>query len=218
MKFYQVDAFTDKPYKGNPAAICFPMRDYSDRELIEIAMEMNLSETAFLWSIDNTTYKLRWFTPEMEVDLCGHATLAAAHVLWGESIVKQGEKIVFETLSGYLEAYQSDGWIELDFPKGELEVSEGDKNLLSAFNNPLAIVSDKIAYVVELSSEEEVQTYQPDFELLKRAEREEIIITSKSNNPSYDFVSRFFGPAIVLMKTLQRVLHIVIWHPIGRKS
>ncbi len=199
MKFYQVDAFADQPYSGNPAAICFPERPYTEDEMIQIAMEMNLSETAFLWknATGEAHYKLRWFTPEMEVDLCGHATLASAHVLWEEGIVDEEASIYFETLSGQLIAKQSDGWIELDFPKGHLSPSEGDPALLKAFEAcPIRIMADDIAYVVEFDSEEFIRNYQPDLALLKQAKREEIIVTSRSSDNAYDFVSRFFGPAI----------------------
>lgn len=196
MKFYQVDAFANEPYKGNPAAICFPEKSYEDSELIEIAMEMNLSETAFLWLQNDGSYNLRWFTPTIEVELCGHATLAAAHVLWSESIVDKTNAIRFNTLSGELFATYNDTWIELDFPKGELVSSSGDDVISEAFPKAINMVCDKIAYVIELESEEAILSYQPNFELLKKAEREEIIITSRSGNPEYDFVSRFFGPAI----------------------
>lgn len=199
MKFYQVDAFAEQAYSGNPAAICFPERAYTEDEMIQIAMEMNLSETAFLWKNDTgeAHYKLRWFTPEMEVELCGHATLASAHVLWEEGLVDKEASIYFETLSGQLIAKQNDGWIELDFPKGTLLPSEGDAALLKAFEaSPINIMADDIAYVVEFDSEEYIRNYEPDLALLKQAKREEIIVTSRSIDATYDFVSRFFGPAI----------------------
>lgn len=196
MKFYQVDAFANEPYKGNPAAICFPEKSYEESELIEIAMEMNLSETAFLWLETDGSYNLRWFTPTTEVDLCGHATLAAAHVLWSEAIVDKTKAIHFNTLSGLLIASYNDAWIELDFPKGKLVSTSGDDVIAEAFPKAIEMACDEIAYVIELESEEAVLSYQPNFEHLKKAEREEIIITSRSKNPKYDFVSRFFGPSI----------------------
>lgn len=102
MRIFQVDSFTDTPFKGNPAAVCILEQDYDDLILLNIAMEMNLSETAFLKQISENEYNLRWFTPETEVSLCGHGTLAAAHILWENNIVKENQEIYFNTLSGTL--------------------------------------------------------------------------------------------------------------------
>lgn len=197
MKIYQVDAFANERYKGNPAAICFPTERLSSEDMIQIAMEMNLSETAYLWKKDDDRYDLKWFTPEMEVSLCGHATLASAHVLWSKGLVPEDTSIRFDTLSGELIATKNKEWIVLDFPVGKLENSTGDETLIEALGvQPTQIASDPITYVVEVATPEEVMKCTPNLELLKKAEREEVIVTSKSTDDTYDFVSRFFGPAI----------------------
>lgn len=115
MKIYQADAFTEQPYKGNPAAVCI-MEEYpAERWMQDVAAEMNLAETAFLVP-HNDGYKLRWFTPNSEVDLCGHATLASAHILWEKGFIRPDQEAVFYTKSGLLSAKISDGWIQLNFP------------------------------------------------------------------------------------------------------
>jgi len=197
MKIYQVDAFTDVEFKGNPAAICILEKNYEDSVLQNIAMEMNLSETAFIKQTSDNEFNLRWFTPETEVALCGHATLASAHLLWENKAVEENEIIKFNTLSGTLMAKKSGEWIELNFPKGTLKKSKGDSFLLNAFSIlPNAIYEDDIAYLLEFNDEEQISILKPDLNMLKKARKEEIIVTSKSNNANYDFVSRFFGPAI----------------------
>lgn len=197
MRIYQVDAFTNIQFKGNPAAICFSEKEYDDSILQNIAMEMNLSETAFIKKISDNEFNLRWFTPETEVSLCGHATLASAHILWENKLVEEDKEIFFNTLSGILIAKKKGEWIELDFPKGKLKKSEGDIFLLNTFSiSPQNIYEDDIVYLLEFNNEEEISLLKPDFNILKKARKEEIIVTSKSNNLNYDFVSRFFGPAI----------------------
>lgn len=197
MRIYQVDAFTDVEFKGNPAAICILEKDIEDSVLQNIAMEMNLSETAFIKEIGDNEFNLRWFTPEIEIHLCGHATLASAHILWEIGLVDEKESINFHTLSGELIAKRKNEWIELDFPKGYLEKSEGDDYLFEALNiSPINIYEDDIVYVLEYNNEQEIINLKPDYNLLKKANKEEVIVTSKSDNDNYDFISRFFGPAI----------------------
>jgi len=197
MKIYQVDAFTSTEFKGNPAAICILEKDYEDSILQNIAMEKNLSETAFIKQTSENEFNLRWFTPETEVNLCGHGTLASAHILWENNIVQEEKTIHFNTLSGMLTAKKNNEWIELNFPKGNLKRSEGDTFLLNALSiSPANIYEDDIVYLLEFNTEEDIAHLRPDFAMLKKARKEEIIVTSKSNNESYDFVSRFFAPAI----------------------
>lgn len=197
MKIYQVDTFTDVAFKGNAAAVCILEKDYDDLTLKNIAMEMNLSETAFLSQVSDNEFNLRWFTPETEVSLCGHGTLASAHLLWENKIVEESETIYFNTLSGILTAKKNEKWIELDMPKGILKKSDGDGYLLDSLGiSPKYIYEDEIVYLLEFSSEEEIIKLKPDFNLLKKARKEEIIVTCISTNENYDFVSRFFGPAI----------------------
>jgi len=197
MKIYQVDAFTNVEFKGNPAAICILEKEYEDSILQNIAMEMNLSETAFIKQTSENEFNLRWFTPETEVTLCGHATLAASHLLWENNIVEENKTIHFNTLSGTLIAKKKDEWIELNFPKGNLKECEGDASLLNSFAiKPKNIYEDDIVYLLEFDNEEQIYLLKPDFNMLKKARKEEIIVTSKANNGDYDFVSRFFAPAI----------------------
>lgn len=197
MKIYQIDTFTDMPFKGNAAAVCILENDYDNLTLTNIAMEMNLSETAFLRQVSDNKFDLRWFTPEIEVTLCGHGTLASAHILWENKIVNENELIYFNTLSGILTAKKEKDWIELNMPMGNLKESDGDSFLFDALKiPPKFIYEDEIVYLLEYSSEEEIAQLNPNFELLKKSRKEEVIVTSKSNNGDYDFVSRFFGPAI----------------------
>ncbi len=198
MKIYQVDSFANEIFKGNPAAVCIlENSNYEDIFLQNVAMEMNLSETAFLKKVSSNEYNLRWFTPEVEVELCGHATLASAFVLWEKGIVEKSETICFNTLSGILKAKYYEGWIELDLPRGFLKKSEGDKNLISAFEKkPLNVYEDELYYLLEYENEKDVLEMNPDLSILKNARKKEIIVTSKSEKPEYDFISRFFAPAI----------------------
>jgi PhzF family phenazine biosynthesis protein len=196
MKIYEVDSFTDTQFKGNPAAVCILEKDYEDSVLQDIAMEMNLSETAFIKKVSDNKFNLRWFTPKTEVSLCGHATLASAYILWENNLVED-EEIFFDTLSGILIAKKKGEWIELDLPKGKLKKSEGDEFLLNSFSiSPKNIYESDIVYLLEFNKEEEIALLNPDFNLLRKARKEEIIVTSKSNNVNYDFVSRFFAPSI----------------------
>jgi predicted PhzF superfamily epimerase YddE/YHI9 len=196
VKIYQVDSFTSIQFKGNPAAVCILEREYEDSVLQNIAMEMNLSETAFIKKVSGNEFNLRWFTPTTEVTLCGHATLASAHILWENNLV-QNEEIFFNTLSGTLTAKRNNEWIELDMPKGKVNRSEGDSYLLDAFSEaPQGIYEDDLVYLLQFNSEEEILSLNPDFNILKKAGKKEVIVTSKSSSADYDFVSRFFAPAI----------------------
>src|SRR5207245_11305155 len=115
MTIYQVDSFTDKPFSGNPAGVCITDEMRDEGWMQNVAREMNLSETAFLHK-QAEGYNLRWFTPAVEVELCGHATLASAHVLWELRLLKPGEEAIFHTLSGLLAAHQEGKWMEMNFP------------------------------------------------------------------------------------------------------
>ncbi|HEY2154366.1 MAG TPA: PhzF family phenazine biosynthesis protein [Isosphaeraceae bacterium] len=195
----QVDAFTDTPFRGNPAAVCLTPGPVDEGWMKAVAREMNLSETAFLHPIDEG-FSLRWFTPAVEVDLCGHATLASAHVLWQEGVIPASEPALFKTGSGMLSATRGDdGWITLDFPatpviraaqRSEIEALETalGTELRSAWMNAFDML-------VELDSEAAVRGLRPDFTRLKRFAVRGIIATSRASTPGYDFVSRFFAPA-----------------------
>jgi PhzF family phenazine biosynthesis protein len=161
----------------------------------QVASEMNLSETAFILK-QGDTYKLRWFTPALEVDLCGHATLASAHILWETGAVSAGSEIQFDTLSGTLRAQQRGDWIELDFPVEPAHAIEAPENLLDALGaTPLWVGKNRMDYMVELDSEEAVRSLAPNFSSLAKVPCRGVIVTSVAESQDYDFVSRFFGPA-----------------------
>jgi PhzF family phenazine biosynthesis protein len=195
LKITQVDAFTSQPFRGNPAAVCIlpQPRDGSWMQLV--AREMNLSETAFLHH-QNDGYGLRWFTPAVEVALCGHATLASAHVLWEEGHLPSGEPARFHTQSGLLTASRAAGWIELDFPAVVEEPAALPSGLEEALGVKARYVSrNRFDYLVELESEEVVRGVKPDFGVLRMFAVRGIMVTSRSASPEYDFVSRYFAPA-----------------------
>lgn len=172
----------------------------SDSWMQGMAMEMNLSETAFLLKIEEG-FSLRWFTPKTEVSLCGHATLASAHILWEEHLLQPEEKAIFNTKSGKLIATKIGEWIEMDFPSRSVESADTPRSLIEALNiKPLPtsqyIHSGELLYLIEVESEDEVKELTPDFGILKSEKARAIIVTSISKSGSYDFVSRFFAPAI----------------------
>jgi len=191
----QVDAFTDKPYGGNPAAVCILPEARSCEWMQSVAQEMNLSETAFLQKAADG-YKLRWFTPAIEVELCGHATLASAHVLWEAGHLQHDEQARFHTLSGLLTATRKDEWIELDFPAKLAQAAKAPVGLLEALgiNAPLYVGKNQFDYLVEVASESDVAGMQPNFSLLKTLGVRGIIVTSRAEMSGFDFVSRFFAP------------------------
>jgi PhzF family phenazine biosynthesis protein len=192
----QVDAFTDKPFTGNPAAVCILESLRDDKWLQNIAREMNLSETAFLLKhLDG--YDLRWFTPDVEVDLCGHATLASAHVLWEDGHLKPDEKAQFFTRSGLLTAKLKDGWIEMDFPvEPENKVAPPPELVTALGVIPTYVGKNRFDYLIEIESENVLRTMQPDFILLKTIPMRGVIVTARSLSKKYDFISRFFAPAV----------------------
>ncbi|AFY49415.1 phenazine biosynthesis protein PhzF family [Nostoc sp. PCC 7524] len=193
----QVDAFTDKPFAGNPAAVCVLPTPQSDEWMQNVAQEMNLSETAFLVKQDDG-FNLRWFTPTTEVPLCGHATLASAHVLWSEGHLSAGETAQFHTKSGLLIAKQQGEWIELDFPVTHSQVTVAPPELSEALGIPLkSVLQNYLGYLVEVESEDLVRQMQPNFQQLKTLPMADVIVTSTTHPDSkYDFVSRFFAPGL----------------------
>ncbi|HKS83088.1 MAG TPA: PhzF family phenazine biosynthesis protein, partial [Candidatus Acidoferrales bacterium] len=191
----QVDAFTDKPFAGNPAAICLLDEPRSEPWMRAVAREMNLSETAFLVRHADA-FNLRWFTPAIEVDLCGHATLASAHVLWEQGHLQLDEAARFHTRSGLLEAKKNGPWIEMNFPSTPAKpIGRVDALETALGATPKFTGQSRFDYLVELASEEEARALAPDFGLLRRLPVRGIIITSQSSSTEYDFVSRFFAPA-----------------------
>jgi len=194
IRSFQVDAFADKQFKGNPAGVCLLYEELPEKVMQAIAAENNLSETAFLYKTA-AGYNLRWFTPTMEVDLCGHATLASAHILWQEGMLRENEMINFYTKSGLLTAHKKDNWIELDFPVSFEEERILPQEAVRALNiEPKHTVFSQTRYIVELASEKEVLNCNPDFKALKNYDT--IVITSRGSETSnYDFVSRTFAPS-----------------------
>ncbi len=194
MKIYQVDAFSEKPFSGNPAGVCILSERLDEKLMQNIAREMNLSETAFLIK-ESEEYNLRWFTPNSEVDLCGHATLASAHILWEKGYLRKDQEAKFSTRSGLLTAKMNSGWIELNFPAVLEEKTEPPAELLEALGVETSYIGkNKFDYLVEVESEEIVATMKPDFMRLSKVPARGVIVTSKARE--YDFVSRFFAPEV----------------------
>ncbi len=195
MRLLQVDAFTSEPFKGNPAAVCLLDRERDDVWMQSVAAEMNLSETAFLLPRDDG-FSLRWFTPVIEVALCGHATLASAHALWEENVLGASETARFHTQSGLLTASRAGEWIELDFPAMFEQASDPPAALLESLgvSVPVYVGRNRFDYLVELESEDAVRRLDPDHAQLRGVPVRGVIVTSRSANPDFDFVSRFFAP------------------------
>ena len=193
----QVDAFTNQRFKGNPAAVCVLETAMEDQWMQSLAQEMNLSETAFLVKQD-LHYALRWFTPTTEVPLCGHATLASAHVLWTEGYASTGQAINFETKSGFLTAKYQDNWIELNFPANRSQDIPPIMKLEDALGLRIKTFAyNSLGYLVELQSSQQVERLQPNFSLLNQLPMGKVIVTSLAeDNSEYDFVSRFFAPGV----------------------
>jgi PhzF family phenazine biosynthesis protein len=195
IKIYQVDAFTDEPFSGNPAAVCLLPQSREAAWMQAVAKEMNLSETAFLLKQEDG-YNLRWFTPAVEVDLCGHATLASAHILWETGLLRREERARFHTRSGLLTAASQGGEIELNFPAKTDEPADAPPGLLEALKVRAQYVGkSKFDYLVQVDSEETVRRLNPDFPALKTLPVRGVIVTSQATTPGFDFVSRFFAPA-----------------------
>jgi PhzF family phenazine biosynthesis protein len=195
LDLYQVDAFADRPFAGNPAAVCLLPEPRDARWMQDVAREMNLSETAFLDPVADG-FNLRWFTPAIEVELCGHATLASAHVLWETGKLGEGETARFHTLSGLLTADRRGEWIELDFPARRAEEMEPPAGLLAALGatGPRFVGKSRYDYFLELATEDAVRAMTPEFQALKSLPVRGVIVTARSSSAAFDFVSRFFAP------------------------
>jgi PhzF family phenazine biosynthesis protein len=196
LDIYQVDAFTSAPFKGNPAGVCITEQPLSEELMFSIAQEMAVSETAFL-TLSNMN--LRWFTPEIEVKLCGHGTLAMTHILVERGDLNIGESVTFQTLSGPLNAAVLEDGIELDFPQTNLQLDQ-------EFNVPLLEAlgikpQDIAAYgefdskvFIQVNSESTVLGLTPNFDAMKRLQGRGAVVTAPSNDESLDFISRYFAP------------------------
>lgn len=193
----QVDAFADRPFAGNPAAVCLLSAPGDPQWMQQVAREMNLAETAFLVR-RRDGFDLRWFTPAVEVDLCGHATLASAHVLWEEGHLQPAEIVRFHTRSGVLTASRQGSLIWLDFPATPAQPAATPIELERGLGKSASIKyvgRTPFDYLVELKSEAEVRSLAPDMSELVQLPVRGVIVTARSTDGSYDFVSRFFAPA-----------------------
>jgi len=193
---YTVDAFTDRMFAGNPAGVCLLENAAAADWMQDVAREMNLSETAFLAPHPGDGFDLRWFTPAVEVDLCGHATLASAHVLWESDTLDARATARFHTHSGVLTACRRGAWIELDFPAKREQAAEPPAGLLEALGvrRPLHVGRNAFDYLIELDSEAAVRAARPDLAKLATIEARGVIVTSRAASNGCDFVSRFFAP------------------------
>jgi len=190
-----VDAFTDRHFGGNPAAVTILKEAAAEEWMRNVAREMNLSETAFLTPHDGG-YNLRWLTPAVEVDLCGHATVASAHVLWEDGHLPQGRQARFYSRSGLLTADRKGEWIELDFPAKLAEPAEPPAELLPSLGVTAArfVGRNAFDYLVEIDSEEQLRALSPDHSTLRKIPVRGVIVTAGTKGGEFDFVSRFFAP------------------------
>ena len=190
----QVDAFTGKPFAGNPAAVCILAEPATIEWMKNVAAEMNVSETAFLVPRADE-FDLRWFTPAVEVDLCGHATLASAHVLWESGRLAVEAEARFHTRSGLLTARREGTWIQMDFPAEPAQAVQSPPELTEALGvEPTFVGKNRFDYLVEVASAATVHELRPNIALLETLEGRGVIVTSRSDTGTHDFVSRFFAP------------------------
>jgi PhzF family phenazine biosynthesis protein len=195
MKTFIVDSFTDKPFFGNPAGVCILDNEIPDDLMLKIAREINHSETAFLLKKENR-YNLRWYTPKTEVNLCGHATLATAHILFDTGLTEKESPLEFDTKSGVLTARYINGLIELNFPQLFVRKCESNEIIERAFDiKPVLVSKNDDLYLIEIDDTEKLKQLKPDFQLLQRSDRGEFLITARSHD-GFDFHSRFFGPGV----------------------
>jgi PhzF family phenazine biosynthesis protein len=197
IRIYQVDSFTNVPFKGNPAGVCLLDEPADDAWMQHVAAEMNLSETAFVLQREDGAADLRWFTPAIEVELCGHATLATAHILWETGILSPDTRARFHTASGLLTADRKSDRIELDFPANPPEAAKPPPGLLDALGVTAAYVGKtRFDYLVEAEDAGVVRSAAPDFRKLKHLDARGVMITARSDDDEFDFVSRFFAPGV----------------------
>lgn len=195
-RFSQIDAFTDRPFAGNPAAVCVLPAPRDAGWMQQVASEMNLAETAFLVRRAEG-YDLRWFTPAAEVDLCGHATLASAHLLWEEGHLHRAEAATFHTRSGVLSAKRQGDMIWLDFPATPAQPAIMLPDLERAIGASIKYLGrTAFDYLVEIESEAKVRALEPDLTLLARLPVRGVVVTALSDDRGHDFVSRFFAPRL----------------------
>src|SRR3989475_2162579 len=194
LRIVQVDAFASRPFSGNPAAVCILPGPRDERWMQDVALEVSFAETAFPHQ-ENCGYRLGWFAPAVEVALCGHASLASAHVLWEERHLPAGRQARFHTQSGLLTADRAGDWIELDFPSTPPTAAPAPAGLATALGvTPRWVGRSTFDYIAEIDSEDAVRRLAPDLMAVARVEARGIIVTSRGGTSGYDFVSRFFAP------------------------
>jgi PhzF family phenazine biosynthesis protein len=190
-----IDAFTDKPFGGNPAAVCLLEHPADEHWMKLVAREMNLSETAFLYPIEGG-FALRWLTPAVEVKLCGHATLASAFTLWETGVLKPDEAVRFHTLSGWLTCRRDGEWMAMDFPAKRCVPCAAPTGLAEALGCELVACGlNGMDYLVEVANETVLRALNPNFSALSLLPVRGVIVTCRSESPEFDFISRFFAPA-----------------------
>ena len=197
MELFTVDAFTAQPFTGNPAGVCLLDGPRETAWMGAVAREMNLSETAFLLR-EGPHWRLRWFTPRVEVDLCGHATLGTAHVLREKGLLLPGETVRFHTRSGELTASAEEDRLVLNFPAKEITACPPPEGLLEALGvpDPLFVGKNIFDYLVEVASDAQVRSLAPDFPRLASLEARGTMVTARSSESGFDCVSRFFAPRV----------------------
>lgn len=202
IKCWQVDAFTDRPFAGNPAAVCWLENEADSRWMQAVAAEMNLSETTFVRRLDGDSaaeshFGLRWFTPIVEVDLCGHATLATAHALWTTGHAAAGKPICFHTRSGVLPCRRGGDFIELDFPATPVVEEMSAAPVAEALGVEVVFVGGSKYYMLAaVESADVVRSLQPDFRRVGELPTKGLIVTARADDAKFDFISRFFAPAL----------------------
>ena len=196
IRITHVDAFADRPFAGNPAAVCLLQEAPPAAWMQAVAAELNLPATAFLVR-RGAGFDLRWFSPAAELALCGHATLASAHVLWETGELGEDEQARFQTRGGLLIAGRRDGWIEIDLPARPDEPVAAPPELIAAIGvEPRYVGRNELDYLVELPGEAAVRALQPDLVRLAQIEMRVLIVTARASTPPYDVVSRFFAPSM----------------------
>ena len=196
---WQIDAFANVAFQGNPAAVCLLTKFPSDAWMQHLAAEMNLSETAFLVPTQESGhFHLRWFTPTSEVDLCGHATLASVKALRDAGIIESGSEVCFQTRSGELRCYENDEGISIDLPAIEIDETLSDEEQhqvnLALGVESIAAYRSKMDWVAVLPDEASVTQLEPDLEIVRRLATRGLMVTAAAKWEAYDFVSRFFSP------------------------
>ena len=193
---FQVDAFAEQLFSGNPAAVCLLDEAAPVAWMQALATEMNLSETAYVRPLDDG-FELRWFTPAFEVDLCGHATLASASILWSKEYVAAAEDIVFHTHSGALTIHLNGDWIVMDFPAEAATARPVPEGLLQALGvEGVWVGANRMDWLVEIRSPLQLRSLTPNYVELARLLERGVIVTCISDDDRYDFLSRFFAPAV----------------------